>query len=378
MPTALLAGAFGQRNPGDDALLEAFARALPEWDVVATVGAHALPDDGAARVVSSAQPHRVARAAAMADAVVFAGGTVFKPLRRESRRPALDLLRRALALAYGAKALGKPLALVGVGAAPIASREGRLLARRLVKQADLLVLRDEESAEVLAQTGAQAPFRIGADAVWTLLDAPPAGGASRGTGPVHVALSHEAGSAGLADDLAAALVPVLAAGHPVALQPWQIGGRARPDDLDLAHAVNARLGGAAELLLPPVDLLAARALFARARLVVGLRFHALLAAAAAGTRFVAVAHEPKLGAVARRLGQPAVALAGKESEVRALSTAVLTALRDGAAPRAAAVRAEIARSEQGLRLLRVLLSRGRADEADTIGTLPLGPGRSSS
>jgi polysaccharide pyruvyl transferase WcaK-like protein len=319
----------------------------------------------------------VARQAASADAVIFAGGTVFKGLRRETGRPPLDLLRRALALAYGAKALGKPLALVGVGASPVASRQGRALMRRLVGQADLLVLRDEESADVLAEAGAQAPFRVGADPAWTLFDAPPRLPASDGTG-VLVALSHEAGGGRLADDLAAALVPVLAAQHPVLLQPWQIGGLTRPDDLDLARAIDRRLGGAAELLLPPVDLHEAQALFARQRLVVGLRFHALVTAAAAGTRFVAVAHEPKLAAVARRLGQPAVAVDGDGPDPILLAREILTALDGGAPPRAATVRGEIARSEQSLRLLRLLLSRGRAEDADTIGTLPLAPGEWSS
>jgi polysaccharide pyruvyl transferase WcaK-like protein len=377
MPTALLAGAFGQRNPGDDALLEAFTRALPDWDVVATVGPQSLPEEGGARAVSSAEPRRVARQAASADAVIFAGGTVFKGLRRETGRPPLDLLRRALALAYGAKALGKPLALVGVGASPIASRQGRALMRRLVGQADLLVLRDEESADVLAEAGAQAPFRVGADPAWTLFDAPPRLPSTDGSG-VLVALSHEAGGGRLADDLAAALVPVLAAQHPVRLQPWQIGGLTRPDDLDLARAIDRRLGGAAELLLPPVDLHEAQALFARQRLVVGLRFHALVTAAAAGTRFVAVAHEPKLAAVARRLGQPAVAVDGDGLDPILLAREILTALDGGAPPRAATVRGEIARSEQSLRLLRLLLSRGRAEDADTIGTLPLAPGGWSS
>jgi len=373
MPTALLAGAFGQRNPGDDALLQAFTRGLPDWDVVATVGPQSLPDEGGARAVSSSDPRRVARQAATADAVIFAGGTVFKSLRRETGRPPLDLLRRALALAYGAKALGKPLALVGVGASPIASRQGRALMRRLVGQADLLVLRDEESADVLAEAGAQAPFRVGADPAWTLLDAPPRLPATDASA-VLVALSHEAGGGALADDLAAALVPVLAAQHPVLLQPWQIGGLTRPDDLDLARAVNQRLGGAAELLLPPADLQEARTLFARQGLVVGLRFHALVAAAAAGTRFVAVVHEAKLGAVARRMGQPVVSAGAGGLDPRELTGAILGALEHGTPPRAAAVRGEIARSEQGLRLLRLLLSRGRAEDADTIGTLPLAPG----
>ena len=369
MPTAVLAGAFGQRNPGDEALLDAFVAALPGWDVVATTSTPpwspgAVPAGG----VPSGDPSRVARRVAAADAVVFAGGTVFKELSPATGRPPLDLLQKGLAMAYGAKALGKPLAMVGVGAAPIAAKRGRLLARRLVRQADLLVLRDEESAGLLDEAGAPAPFRIGADAAWTLLS-DPAARAGGGEGVI-VALSHEAGGAELCDDLAAALVPVLAAGHRVALQPWQVGGPVRPDDLDLARAVTQRLGAAAELLLPPADVHEARTTFAGARLVVGLRFHALVAAAAAGTPFLAYAHEPKLAALARRLKQPAMA---PGASADAVGAAILAAARHAAAPAGSAVRAELARAEEGMRLLRLLLSDGRSEEADAIGALPLKP-----
>ena len=45
----LLAGPFGLRNPGDEALLEAFRTGLPEFDVVPTPGA-SDPTDVAKRV----------------------------------------------------------------------------------------------------------------------------------------------------------------------------------------------------------------------------------------------------------------------------------------------------------------------------------------
>ena len=116
MPTALLAGAFGQRNPGDEALLDAFVYALPGWDVIATTTTPPFDGDAVAGV-RSGDPARVARTVAQADAVVFAGGTVFKELHPDTGRAPLDLLQKGLALAYGTRALGKPLAMVGVGAA---------------------------------------------------------------------------------------------------------------------------------------------------------------------------------------------------------------------------------------------------------------------
>jgi polysaccharide pyruvyl transferase WcaK-like protein len=366
MPTALLAGAFGQRNPGDEALLDAFIEALPDWDVVATA---AVPPHGRdTETVPSDDPARVARAVTRADAVVFAGGTVFKELSPRTRRPPLDLRQKGAALAYGARALGKRLAMVGVGAAPIRPGRGHRLVRRLINAADLLVLRDEESADVLAGIGAPTPFRIGADAAWTLVDRSPP--LDQLGDRVIVALSSESGNGYVADELAAALVPLLAAGYPVALQPWQVGGPVRPDDLDMARALAARLGGTAEILLPPADLADAVDVFASARLVLGLRFHALIAAAAAGRPFVAYAHEPKLAGAARRLAQTAVSPSHDGEELGAV---LLRAAENPMPPSLSAVRAEIARAEESMRLLRLVLSDGQAGEPESIGTLPLQP-----
>lgn len=356
MGRILLAGPYGQRNPGDDALLAAFSRGLPDHEVVPTSG--------------TTGPAEVARRVRDADAVVFGGGTVFKPLRPESGRPPLDLLTRALGLAIAARAAGRPLALVGVGAAPLTSLRGQVIARRLVHQADLLVLRDEESADLLAEAGATAPFRVGADPAWTLLDRVPDGGWDP-SGPVRVACSHDAGGPDLVDRVATALVPVLAAGIPVELQPWQVGGPGVLDDLDVARAIRDRLGGAATLRLPPEDLLDAVDGFRGASAVLALRFHAIPAAAVAGVPIVAVAHEAKLAGLARRLGTPALA-AGTPPEV--LGHAIIGAAERGPTVSGAAVRAEVAAAEEGLRLLRLLLSGGGSfAEAAAIGHLPLRP-----
>jgi polysaccharide pyruvyl transferase WcaK-like protein len=415
--TVFLAGAFGQGNPGDEALLAAFARALPDHrpvaassDPAATAAEHGIAAVGRDDLAT------VGRELALADAVVVAGGTIFKALHPSSGRAPLSLLRRTAALAAATRALRKPLALVGVGAAPLHGRTARALARSIVRAADLLVLRDEESAGHLAATGAPMPVRVGADPAWTLLpDAPaptdataaahgapagaaqaepavaareapvvapaadrgpsvlmrsPAGGhapvpLADGDGrPVVVALSHLAGGRELAERLAAGLAPVVDAGVDVRLDPWQADG-----DADLAAAVATRLNGRVGIAAPPPDLVAARDAMVGAQLVLAQRFHAIVAAAAAGVPVLAVAHEPKLGGLARRLEQPVVAA---EAPPAALATAVLDAL-DGPPAPPAAVRRERVHAESGFRLLRVLLARGRSDEAVDVDGLPLRP-----
>lgn len=365
--TVFLAGAFGQGNPGDEALLEAFSRALGHFDPVvsscdpaATAAAH---DIGA---VERDDLPSVGREIARADAVVVAGGTVFKTLHPTCGRPPLSLLRRTAALAALTRALRKPLALVGVGAAPLAGRTARTLTRSIVRAADLLILRDEESAGHLAAAGAPTPIRVGADAAWTLIPAPEA--AVDGAGddrPVVVALSHLAGGSDLPERLAAGLRPVVEAGLPVRLDPWQPDG-----DAELAAAVATRLDDPRVTVTPPpADLDAARESMADARLVLAQRFHALVAAAGAGVPALAVAHEPKLEGLARRLEQPAVPA---DVPPTTLAGEVLRAV-DGPPPAPEAIERERASAEEAFRLLRVLLARGRSDEAVDVDGLALRP-----
>jgi len=369
MSTALLAGAFGQANPGDEALLEAFVGALPGWEVVATSRRPAATADRhSCQAVHTAAPLSVAREMRRADVVVFAGGTVFKRLHPASGRRALSLLGSAAALAAGARAGRTALALVGVGADDLRSRPASFLARRIVSASRLTVLRDEESATALAGTGAALPFRVGADAAWAVVGEGPE--ATRRDVAV-VALSHLALPApALMPALAGALGHLASAGVEVHLQPWQVDGKDAAD-LRMARSLAARLGTVARVVEPPASLAEARETFATARVVVGLRFHALVAAAAAGTPFVAVAHEPKLAGLARRFEQPAVdprgaALAG------ALDEALARALT-GPVPRPSVVRAQQAAAEEGFRLLRLVASGGRAEDLDTLTGLPLVP-----
>ena len=410
--TVFLAGAFGQGNPGDEALLAAFARALSgHRPIAATSDPAATAAEHGIAAVPRDDARAVAREVSRAEAVVVAGGTIFKTLHPASGRAPLSLLRRTAALAALAQAMRKPLALVGVGAAPLHGRGARLLARAIVRAADLLVLRDEESALHLAQIGAPTPVRVGADPAWTLLPdeplaeasrapavaavdnepgpavngGPPAHGPERGPAvamrsalgghapisldagderPVVVALSHHAGGRDLADRLAGGLAPVVAAGMPVRLDPWQPEG-----DAELAAAVSARLDGRIDLAPPPRDLLDARDGMAGARLVLAQRFHSLVAGAAAGVPVLAVAHEPKLAGLARRLEQPTVPA---DATPTTLATAVLDAADAAPAP-TDAIRRERAHADEGFRLLRVLLARGRSDEAVEVDGLPLRP-----
>lgn len=363
MAPILLAGAYGQHNPGDEALLRAFVDALDGHELVVT----------SSDPVSTEHLHGVAAMAPTAGNVaewlrhgrhlVVGGGTIFKALHPSTGRRPNSLLLRTLALTRAARARGITVSLVGVGAGRLPTVRSRRLTRSIARHTDLLVLRDEESASVLVNAGVPAPLRVGADPAWTLFDAPlddltlrraPHGPARNGS--VLVALSHHAGGDDLGDHLARALAETRSVTQ-VDLQPWQ------PDsaglDHDLARAVEASLRSRrpdlrVSIVEPPSDLHEAAAWCVSYDVVLGMRFHALVAAAAAGTPFVAVAHEPKLAGLAGRFDQLWV-------PPHSSSAVIACAIDRGAertVPSRSVARIEAARASEAFRLLRLILSDG--------------------
>jgi polysaccharide pyruvyl transferase WcaK-like protein len=231
-----------------------------------------------------------------------------------------------------------------------------------------LILRDEESAAVLADAGAPTPFWIGADIAWSLTgDVPRDAPFGTRIPTITIALSHLAGDRRFLGNLAAAVRPTMAT-HSVQLQPWQVGANGR--DAELAEELGDLLETDVKVLDAPDSLAEAAATFAGDDLVIGLRFHALVAAGMAGTRFLAVAHEPKLAGLSRRLDQVSVP-AHATAEV--LRGALVHALdHDPVSP--GAVQAQIVGARRSLDLMRLLLDDAAVEDPHTVAGLPLSNG----
>lgn len=387
MAEILLLGAFGQRNPGDEALCRALCRALPDHDIVVASGDPAGTRAEHGRPAVPATPRGVAAALRTADAVVVGGGTLFKALHPASGRRPTALLRNTALLLTLARARRVPVALVGVGAAELRGSAARRLARHIARRADLLVLRDEESAAVLTDAGVEPPFWIGADPAWLLFtDADPDATpivrprpvAHDGRRPrrVTVAVSHLASvpgadSGSLEQGLADALGKLAADGWHVRLQPWQADDTARSGhgDLGVAERLRARVPQA-EIVAAPRDLLDAAVQFADDDLVVAMRFHALVAAGAARRRIVAVAHEPKLAGLARRLDQIAV----PPDAPAAVIASAFDWARTHEPPGAQTVDRQIQLAEHTIALLRVLIAPNRLERPQELPALRLSDG----
>jgi polysaccharide pyruvyl transferase WcaK-like protein len=129
------------------------------------------------------------------------------------------------------------------------------------------------------------------------------------------------------------------------------------------------MGAQARVLLPPANFGEARAEAARAAVVLGLRRHALIVAAAGGTPAVVMADDPETVGLTRRLGQVALAV---DCPPEVIATTVAAATDHPPAP-PEAIEHERAAAHQAFRLLRLLIEADASDEDRHLTALPLMP-----
>ncbi len=283
-------------------------------------------------------------------------------------------LGRLARLSLRARLAGKPFALVGLSVSNLSTRRSRFLARFVVTHADLVLLRDEASADALIDAGVEPPFRIGADPAWAQLDELYAAREPADQMVVAIDLTDgdsktsESRASRLEETLGKTLGPLADSGVEIILQPWETPDYGVGNEL-LAKKVSARLGGRATVVESPATLREARELYSSSRMVVATRRHALMAAAVAGSRAVSLSDSDDVHRFSAQLDVPTFS---SESEPAAMSAALFDALgSEPATP--AVVREQIDRAKGSLSLVRLLLTEGVGHEAASLDSLPLYP-----
>ncbi len=147
MPVVLLAGAFEPGSLGDEAVLEAFVRALPGWRLAVTTVDRAAAARHGCEAVDTHRTADTARWAARAEAVVVGGSSPFSIADGRSGVHGRSPLVSTAALVTAASVLARPVAMVGVSHWRIPRITAWSLGRSSVRHTDLLVLRDEASVD---------------------------------------------------------------------------------------------------------------------------------------------------------------------------------------------------------------------------------------
>ncbi len=342
----LLMGAYGQRNLGDDALLEVFLtqlhgeslmvnsatpRATSERYGVATLPTYGLWPSPA-----------LMRGLLAAEAVVFGGGSLLKEIEG-NWFARLRYLARILALLELTQRLGRPSAMLGVGMGPLHTPLFRRMARMAAERTSLICVRDQASADLLHAIGVQRPVHVTADPVYLL---EPRGLAARRAGRVIIIPRYSLTPAECTALARACDHLVQCHGATLTIMPFQTGYRTQYDDLPVAQALRAQLSErtAAEIVVPTTTEEAMN-LIREAELVVSARLHGLIFAALNGVAGLGLDYEPKMRGVMTDAGQVAFCVALPELTAGRLP-AVLDTLwpRREQVGRALAAYARVARS----------------------------------
>ncbi|MEB3276349.1 MAG: polysaccharide pyruvyl transferase CsaB [Cyanobacteriota bacterium] len=296
----LLCGYYGEHNLGDDALLEVLLAQLPARTPV-LVTAHDQPlvqQRYGVATVSRRSLTAVLVALTGCRALVLGGGSLLQDAT------SFNSLLYYAALITAARLQGKPVLLWGQGLGPLRRRRSRLLVRALLPLVTAVCWRDPASAQLAAALG--RPGDHGADPVWASAPEP-----WQGRGQAIVVCwrpTPQLQGAAWGPWLEALERLATEADRPVLWLPFH-----RDQDTDLLAQLQAQglisagLGQRSRLLAAETPQ-QAKAIFAKAALVLSMRLHGLILAAVSGAPCAAVSYDPKVQAAAEALGCPCQSL----------------------------------------------------------------------
>lgn len=345
-----IVGPFRARDAGSDATLSALINAMPSPPVVV---AGPATNAHAENVVDVRNRRLVARSVADVEAII-----VVAPTFSAGASASAQLAR----MASRAKLRGQIVAFLGAGAESPNGSVSRWATRTAAHNADLTILRDELSADQLVAAGVEPPLRIGADPAWIELGELFAAPGQNDN--VVVALDDCDSQAGVSQ-LAHALGPIAASGFQVVLQPWR---RNHTPSKMFAEMVASRIVNNVSIVEAPETMREARDLYSMSRAVLSLRYHAVMAAAAAGTPTVVFG-----GRAMEQLGKTLeVPVIAPQSGTEEIAKTVMHTLEHGSAG-SRVVPHLIDRAKASVDLVRLLLSEGEDTSQSANNPLPFYP-----
>lgn len=320
MPTArdtariILSGYYGYNNLGDEAILTALVQQLRALAPDVAITALSADPAGTRRTLGIDAVHRmdalaIARAMRQADVFASGGGSLLQDVT------GLGSVPYYLGLVKLAQALGTRTMFLAQGVGPLNHALSRHLVGRVARSADALAVRDTGSRDLLVRCGVP-PGRIALTADPVLALAPASReavapllrglGLEPGRPTIGVALRPwrtwyerqlKAFSAVLAQE-------ALARDAQILLLPFH-----QPDDLAIHAELNVCLEARPGAHRPRVATLTASVgpaemmgLLGALDLMIGMRLHALIMAAAVATPAIGLVYDPKVAAFAGRVG----------------------------------------------------------------------------
>ncbi len=339
MKRLLLSGYYGYGNAGDEAVLAGLvagfgaARPAGELEIVALSGSPAETE--AAHGIAAADRYRPAallREIRRADLVLSGGGSLLQDVTSAHG------IFYYLGVVRMAQMLGRKTMFIAQGIGPLRLARSRRLVRSVANRLNAVTVRDPNSAALLRVIGVtRPPVEVTADPA--LLLGAPAPADAEGTGSFGVALRPWLGQEGLAAHVADACLSVLS-GRRALLLPMQTQSDKPVAEQFARQWHQGKEAGNRATLCSLEKGLTLLSNIASCDLMIGMRLHALILAAAAGVPSLALSYDPKVDAFMQASGQGDAVYDLARSDPDALQS-LLTRVWAERAERAAALRAAL-------------------------------------
>lgn len=306
----LLSGYYGFGNAGDEAVCAAVLQALRTHGGGPSVTVLSGNPDGTSRIhgVPAVLRKKILDILPQTDALIQGGGSLIQ-----------DATSAASTFYYlwvimAARIIRRPVFIYAQGIGPLRRPAVRAAVRTVLNRTQAITVRDRGSKALLKELGVNRPsIYLTADPVWALQAAPAdrasiiweRQGMPTGDRTVTFALRAWPGANGLEGVVLEAASRLQDRGFEPAFLPME-----RPADEEYAAGLAASLPHPAPYLKGGYDPADMMALAARTGLLMGMRLHALIMAAAAGVPVVGIPYDPKVTSLLTEIGAPSTADAG--------------------------------------------------------------------
>lgn len=319
----LFSGYYGFGNAGDEAVLAASVAMFRQKRAdlpIRVLSSQPAATSSQLQVEASPRMNPAAIAPQLMKTGLFlSGGGSLLQDRTSTRSLVYYLTLIETARRFGCKTM-----IFAQGIGPLTREDSRARTARVLSQVDRITVRDGESAELLREIGVKREIEVTADPVFAI----PAGESLAVTeatamGPgIGVSLRPWEGVEPLLAPLAEALAPFAEQGIPV--YGWPLYPE---EDTPLLEALAAKLP-ALTLLRGPFTPNEWAALAQRTRVVVGMRLHALIFAAARATPVLGISYDPKVDALLQRVRGTRIGQPGDELDAGGLRKEIERALNE--------------------------------------------------
>lgn len=302
MKRIAISGYYGFQNAGDEAVLAGLVMALRSARSSKDLEITALSIDPEKTAlehgIRAAHRYRVGavlKTLSKADLVLSGGGSLLQD------STSAHSIFYYLAIVRIAQMMGKKTMFIAQGIGPLARKRSRRLTRSVANRLSAITVRDSASAELLKEIGVTKPVTVTADPALLLepehLEPPSDERCALSLRPWKGTEQY------LADRLAEAYAEALS-DVPLLFMPMH-GEKDSEVQTFFAVALREHLDTAVRIAKPCAQCNASLLLLiaSRARMVIGMRLHALIFAAACGVPSIALAYDPKVAAFMEQSGQ---------------------------------------------------------------------------